>query len=225
MSEAVRVLLVDDQPLVRTGFRLVLGTTDDIVVVGEANDGLEALQLLESGVQADVCCIDIRMPQLDGIDTTREIVKRQLPAKVIVLTTFDRDEYIYEALSAGASGFLLKDCGAYDLIAGIRTVASGNAILAPTATARLVERFRVHMGTPDPHELAHDIEQRLAPREVEVLTAIAQGQSNREIAVNLHMAETTVKSYVGRLLAKLDARDRVHLVITAYDAGLVVPRQ
>ena len=137
MSEAIRVLLVDDQPLVRTGFRLVLGTTDDIVVVGEANDGLEALQLLESGVQADVCCIDIRMPQLDGIDTTREIVQRQLPAKVIVLTTFDRDEYIYEALSAGASGFLLKDCGAYDLIAGKRRLPASSSASGCTWAPRI----------------------------------------------------------------------------------------
>ena len=225
MNEPIRVLLVDDQALVRTGFRLVLSTTDDIVVVGEADNGQEALKALESGLEVDVCCMDIRMPELDGIDTTREILNRQLPTKVIVLTTFDRDEYIYEALSAGASGFLLKDCGAQDLIAGIRTVASGNAILAPTATARLVERFRVHMGTPDPHELSHDINQRLTPREIEVLTAIAQGLSNKEIALTLHMAETTVKSYVGRLLTKLDARDRVHLVITAYDAGLVAPKQ
>lgn len=224
MSDAIRVLLVDDQALVRTGFRLVLSTTDDIVVVGEADNGRQALELLESDLDVDVCCMDIRMPGLDGIDTTRELVNRKLPAKVIVLTTFDRDEYVYEALSAGASGFLLKDCGAHDLIAGIRTVASGNAILAPTATARLVERFRAHMSTPDPHEVAHEIEQRLTPREIEVLTAIAQGLSNKEIALTLHMAETTVKSYVGRLLTKLDARDRVHLVITAYDAGLVAPR-
>lgn len=220
----IRVLLVDDQELVRTGFRLVLRTASDIEVVGEAADGSEALQLLEGGLEADVCCMDIRMPHMNGIDATRAITAAGYPTRVIALTTFDLDEYVYEALAAGASGFLLKDCGAEDLIAGIRTVAAGNAMLAPSTTARVIDRFRPQMEAPSPRALAAELEEQLSPREREVLTAVAHGQTNQEIAASLHMAETTVKSHVGRLLHKLDARDRVHLVIIAYDAGLATPR-
>lgn len=221
----IRILLVDDQELVRTGFRLVLSTAENMDVVGEAADGREALELLEGGLAVDVCCMDIRMPRLDGIEAMRAIAAAGYPTRVIALTTFDRDEYVYEALAAGASGFLLKDCGAEDLLAGIRTVAAGNAMLAPSATARVIERFRPHMGAQSPAALADKLEAELSPRELEVLTAIAQGLSNQEIASALHMAETTVKSHVGHLLSKLNARDRVHLVITAYDAGLVTPRR
>lgn len=225
MSGAIRVMLIDDQELVRTGFRLVLSTVSDIDVVAEAEDGAAALKLLRTGLEVDVCCMDIRMPRMNGIEATRAIVEEEHKTKVLVLTTFDHDQYVYEALATGASGFLLKDCGAHDLIAGIRTVASGNAILAPTATARLVERFRPHMEAPSPSARAEALSNDLSPREIEVLTAIGQGMSNQEIAASLFMAETTVKSYVGRLLTKLDARDRVHLVIIAYDAGLAVPKK
>lgn len=221
----IRVLLVDDQQLVRTGFRLVLSTAPDIEVVGEAANGNEALELLESGLEVDVCCMDIRMPHMNGLEATRAITAAGYPTRVIALTTFDLDEYAYEALAAGASGFMLKDCGAADLISGIRTVATGNAMLAPSTTARVIDRFRPHMAATSPSTLAAKLAKELSPRELEVLTAIAQGQSNQEIAASLHMAETTVKSHVGRLLSKLNARDRVHLVIIAYDAGLATPRQ
>lgn len=221
----IRVLLVDDQELVRTGFRLVLSTAPDIEVVGEAANGNEALELLESELAVDVCCMDIRMPHMDGIEATQAITAAGYPTRVIALTTFDLDEYAYEALAAGASGFMLKDCGATDLISGIRTVATGNAMLAPSTTARVIDRFRPHMAAPSPSTLAAKLSEELSPRELEVLTAIARGQSNQEIAASLHMAETTVKSHVGRLLSKLNARDRVHLVIVAYDAGLATPRK
>lgn len=221
----IRVLLVDDQELVRTGFRLVLSTAPDIEVVGEAANGNEALELLESELAVDVCCMDIRMPHMDGIEATQAITAAGYPTRVIALTTFDLDEYAYEALAAGASGFMLKDCGATDLISGIRTVATGNAMLAPSTTARVIDRFRPHMAAPSPSTLAAKLSEELSPRELEVLTAIARGQSNQEIAASLHMAETTVKSHVGRLLSKLNARDRVHLVIIAYDAGLATPRK
>ena len=224
MTDPIRVMLVDDQELVRTGFSLVLGTDADIQVVAEAEDGLAALELLRVGTSVDVACIDIRMPRMDGIEATRAIVAGGFATKVLALTTFDRDEYVYEALAAGASGFLLKDCGAHDLISGIRSIFAGNAIVAPTATARLVERFRPHMAASEPSVISLRVRELLSPRELEVLCAIATGMTNKEIADALHMAETTVKSHVGHLLTKLDARDRVHLVIIAYDAGLARPQ-
>ena len=223
MPEATRVLLVDDQDLVRTGFRLVLGTTSDIEVVGEAATGRAALELLEAGVGADVICMDVRMPDMDGIAATKEIVAAGNTARVLVLTTFVLDEYVYDALAAGASGFLLKDCGSADLISAIRAVHAGDAVLAPSVTARLIQRFHRHLGD-DPGRRRRELGRRLTEREIEVRTAVGEGLSNQEIAERLFLAETTIKSHIGHLLTKLDRRDRVQLVILAYDCGLVAPR-
>jgi DNA-binding NarL/FixJ family response regulator len=218
-----RVFLVDDQALVRAGLRMVIDSQPDMTVVGEAEDGREALDQL-AVTTADVVLMDVRMPRLDGVEATRVLIERDGAAgpRVIVLTTFDLDEYVFPALRAGASGFLLKNAEPEELLAAIRAVASGDAIVAPTATRRLLEHVASTLpGAPvDDSRLA-----ALSERERAILLEVARGQSNAEIAAALHIAEATVKTYLGRLRAKLDVRDRVQLVIFAYDNGLVAPRR
>ena len=212
---SIRVLLVDDHALARTGLRMVLDAEDDIEVVGEAGNGRQAVHSV-SRLEPDVVLMDVRMPELDGIAATREIAGGS--TRVLILTTFDLDEYVYDALAAGASGFLLKDVGPEQLTEGIRIVASGDALLAPTVTRRLIDELVAarRRETAPPREL-----EALTPREREVLQLVAQGLSNAEIAELLVVEETTVKTHVSRLLAKLDLRDRVQAVIFAYEAGLV----
>jgi DNA-binding NarL/FixJ family response regulator len=215
---AVRVLIADDQSLVRAGFRLVLENHDDIEVVGEASNGHEAVHSA-GRLQPDVVLMDIRMPELDGIAATAQITERH-PARVLVLTTYDLDEYVYDALQAGASGFLLKDTPPEQLAGGIRAVAAGEALLAPTVTRRLIEEFaRVGpAGRARPAEL-----DELTPRELEVLRLLARGMSNAEIAAQFVLGETTVKTHVAHVLNKLGLRDRVQAVVLAYESGLVTP--
>ncbi|MFG3507742.1 response regulator [Streptomyces sp. NPDC047821] len=217
------VLLVDDQPLQRLGFRMLLESQDDMSVVGEAANGTEAIRMA-AHLHPDVALMDIRMPGMDGIDATRRIVAAGDRTRVLILTTFDLDEYAYEGLRAGASGFLVKDALPEELLAGIRAVASGDAVVAPGLTRRLLDAYVHHLPTtpgapaaPDPR-LA-----RLTDREREILTVIGQGWTNTEIAERLHLAESTVKTHVGRILAKTGARDRVQAVILAYDTRLVSP--
>ena len=223
MTTPVRVLLVDDQALVRAGFRMVLDAQPDITVVGEAGDGVEAVALA-GRLAPDIVLIDIRMPRLDGVEATRRILATDPAARVIVLTTFDLDEYVYAALGAGASGFLLKDAGPEELLAAIRAVHSGDAVVAPSATRRLLDRLRpqladnVDLRTPDERLAA------LTAREREVLGAVGRGLTNAEIADELFLSEATVKTHIGHILAKLALRDRVQMVVLAYDAGLVRPR-
>ena len=217
------VLLADDQPLLRMGFRMVLESQDDLSVVGEAADGREALELTRRRAP-DVVLMDVRMPGMDGIEATRLIVEEGLRSRVLILTTFDLDEYAHAALRAGASGFLLKDALPNDLLSGIRAVASGDAVVAPSVTRRLLDTY-AHRLSPD-DEGGLDPEpylEALTPREREVLTQVAQALSNSEIAATLHLTEATVKTHVGRILAKLGMRDRVQLVVFAYDIGLVRP--
>jgi len=214
-----RVFLVDDQALVRAGLKLVIDSQHDLEVVGEADDGRAALEAL-AVTRADVVLMDVRMPVLDGVAATERLIARDgdHAPRVIVLTTFDLDEYVYAALRAGASGFLLKDAQPEELLGAIRAVAGGDAVVAPTATRRLLEQVREQLPGPraDDPRLA-----TLTEREQTVLLAVARGASNAEIGTELHLAEATVKTHVGRLLAKLDARDRVQLVVFAYEAGLV----
>ena len=213
-----RVLLVDDQALVRSGFRMLIEAEDDLSVVGEATDGAEALKLLAQR-SADVVLMDIRMPVMDGVEATRRIVAAGIPAKVLVLTTFDLDEYVFAALKAGAAGFLLKDARPNDLLNAIRNVAAGDAVVAPSATKRLLEHV-----VPILPSAPNKEDPRLAlltEREREVLEQIAIGATNAEISSTLYMAEGTVKTHIGRLLSKLQCRDRVGLVLFAYEVGLV----
>jgi DNA-binding NarL/FixJ family response regulator len=215
----IRVFLVDDQALVLAGFRMLIDAQPDMRVVGDATDGQQALDTL-AGTAADVVLMDVRMPRLDGVEATRRLVSRGAEPRVIVLTTFDLDEYVFAAIRAGASGFLLKDARPEELLAAIRAVASGDAVVAPSATRRLLAT--VAAGLPVPR--AEDARLSLVTdREREVLLQVAHGQSNAEIAAALFMAEATVKTHVGRLLAKLDLRDRVQLVVFAYENGLVRP--
>jgi DNA-binding NarL/FixJ family response regulator len=214
----VSVLLVDDQPLLLLGFRLVLEAQADIDVVGEAGNGAQAVAMTRA-LRPDVVLMDVRMPVMDGILATREIVASGA-SRVLVLTTFDLDEYVYAALRAGASGFLLKDVPPADLLSGIRAVAGGDAVVAPSVTRRLIDTFTPHL--PDPATgRADDRLDRLTDREHEVLILVARGSSNTEIAATLALSEATVKAHVGRLLAKLGVRDRVQLVVFAYEAGVV----
>jgi DNA-binding NarL/FixJ family response regulator len=217
----VRIVIVDDQALVRAGFRMILEAEEDIEVVGEAADGREAVaEVLR--VRPDVVLMDVRMPEVDGIEATRRLLGSDATtAKVVMLTTFDMDEYVYEALRAGASGFLLKDVPPEQLVAGIRAVASGDALLAPSVTRRVIEEFVSRppesVRTPPP-ELAE-----LTAREAEILRLLARGLSNAEIAKELVVSETTVKTHVAHVLMKLGLRDRVQAVVFAYEAGVVQP--
>ncbi len=216
----IRIVIADDQVMVRAGFRLLLDTEPDIEVVGEASDGDEALRTARR-TRPDVVLMDVRMPVLDGIEATRRLLADvEVMCRVLVLTTFDLDEYVFGALAAGASGFLLKDAPPEELIAAIRVVAAGDALLAPTVTRRVIERFATLPSRPhtEPPDLA-----RLTPREREVLLQVARGRSNAEIARRLVVSETTAKTHVGHILTKLGLRDRVHAVVYAYEAGVVVP--
>jgi DNA-binding NarL/FixJ family response regulator len=214
----IRVLLADDQALMRGGFRMILETEDDIEVVGEAVDGREAVERFRR-LRPDVVVMDIRMPQMDGLEATRRLAKIDPDARVLILTMFDLDEYVFEALRAGASGFLLKDRPPEELVAAVRVVASGDSLLAPSVTRRLIEEFsrrpRPGAGPPELEDLTD--------REREVLVLMGRGLSNAEIAAQLFLAETTVKTHVGRVLQKLGLRDRVQAVVLAYESGLVHP--
>ncbi|MEO5851176.1 MAG: response regulator transcription factor [Nocardioides sp.] len=214
----IRVVIADDQALVRSGFRLIVDRRPDLTVVAEAENGHEALGLTLE-LRPDVVLMDIRMPEMDGIEATRQIVASGSPARILVLTTFDLDEYVYAALRAGASGFLLKDVRARDLVEGIRLVADGNALLGPTVTGRLLDRFV----ECEPSKHAEAIS-TLTGRETGVLRLLASGLSNNELAERLAVSEATIKSHVSSLLRKLGVRDRVQAVIAAYDAGLVQPQ-
>jgi DNA-binding NarL/FixJ family response regulator len=223
----ISVLLVDDHALIRMGFRLVLDAEDDIEVVGEAADGTAAVSMC-SALRPDVVLMDVRMPGHDGIEATRDIVAAGLPCKVLILTTFDLDDYVYAGLRAGASGFLLKDTLPADLIAAIHTVAAGEAVLAPTATTRLVRQFATGpqpgpSSGPSSGHPAAQLRQALTDREQDVFSRIAAGMSNGEIAASLFLSEGTVKIHVGRILAKLGLRDRVQAVVLAYESRLITP--
>ncbi|PTA43757.1 response regulator transcription factor [Micromonospora sp. RP3T] len=217
----VRVMIVDDQALVRAGFRMVLDSQPDLAVVGEAIDGADALRVLDR-VEVDVVVMDLRMPTMDGVEATRRICARSAGRRprVLALTTFDTEADAFAALRAGASGFLLKNVPPEELLAAIRVVAEGDSVVAPSITRRLLDRFAGQLGaapTEDPR-LA-----QLTEREREVLLLVAQGLSNAEIAARVHVAEATVKTHVGRILAKLQLRDRVQAVVLAYESGLVTP--
>ncbi|WP_042393177.1 response regulator [Streptacidiphilus carbonis] len=220
----VKVVLADDQPLVRAALRMVITDAPDLEVVGEAGTGAEAVALVEE-VGPDVVVMDIRMPGMDGIEATRLVTGGSGATRVVVLTTFDDDDYVYGALRAGASGFLVKDMALEDILAAVRVVAAGDGLIAPSVTRRLIEEFA---GRPDPSAPARTRPARgpegITEREREVLTLVGRGLSNTEIAAELVISIATVKTYLTRLLAKLDARDRVQLVIIAYEAGLVAPQ-
>jgi DNA-binding NarL/FixJ family response regulator len=215
----IRVVLADDQPLVRTGLRMILSAVDDIDVVGEAADGAQAISMCAE-LSPDVVLMDVRMPRVDGIDATRVITATDSPPKVLVLTTFDLDDVVYEALRAGASGFLLKDAPEERLITAIRVVADGGSMFAPSVTRALIAEFAQRSRRASPASV-----DRLTERETEVLVHIARGLSNAEIAEALFVTENTVKTHVARVLMKLGLRDRVQAVVLAYECGLVTPAQ
>ena len=218
-----RIILVDDQELLRMGFRLVLDSQPDLQVVAEAADGRDAIALVTEH-EPDIVLMDVRMPHVDGVAATREIIASGSASRIIILTTFDLDEYAYAALRAGASGFLLKDAPPADLLSAIRAVASGDAVVAPSTTRRLLETVAHQLPDPAQDGRAEDgALDGLTPREREVIGAVARGLSNAEIAAQLVLAEATVKTHVGRILAKLDLRDRVQIVIFAYEHGLARP--
>ncbi|MFC6887019.1 response regulator [Actinomadura yumaensis] len=218
----VRVLLVDDQPLIRAGLRVLVADTPDLAIVGEAGTGAEAVRLAAE-VRPDVVVMDIRMPDMDGIEATRRITASAGAAHVLMLTTFDDDDYVYGSLRAGASGFLVKDMALEEILSAIRVVAGGDALIAPGVTRRLIEEFAARPEpAPAPAPAARGL-RGVTEREREVLTLVGRGMSNAEIAAHLTISAATAKAHVGRLLTKLDARDRVHLVIIAYEAGLVAP--
>jgi DNA-binding NarL/FixJ family response regulator len=217
----IKVLLVDDQQLIRAGFRMILGAEPDLEVVGECSDGAQAVDSA-ARLRPDVVLMDIRMPEMDGIEATRRIIRAGAdpPTRVLMLTTFDLDEYVYDALRAGASGFLLKDVPAEQLADGIRLVANGEALLAPSATRRLIQEFaRTSPVRREPPPAMTE----LTPRELEVFRLIARGRSNAEIASELFVGETTVKTHVTRILMKLGVRDRVQAVVLAYESGVIAP--
>lgn len=224
MSQRIRLVLVDDQALVRAGFRMVLDAQSDMEVVGEAGDGIAALDLL-STTPADVVLMDIRMPRMDGVAATEALCARPESPRVIVLTTFDLDEYAHAALRAGASGFMLKDAGPEELLTAIRAVHGGDSVIAPSTTRRLIEHFSDQLGTPpSPATVRPADDPRLADltaRELEVLVAVARGLTNAEISAELYLAEATVKTHIGRILSKAQLRDRVQMVLLAYESGLV----
>jgi DNA-binding NarL/FixJ family response regulator len=212
----IRVLIADDQELVRTGFRVILEAEGDIEVVAEAQDGHEAIRQ-SALAKPEVILMDIRMPELDGLAATEEILRQQDPPTIVVLTTFDQNEYIYRALRAGAAGFLLKDAPSSRLVAAVRAAATGDSLIEPSITRRLVERFAEPVAVPGvPPRLA-----QLTERELDVLRALARGLSNAEIAAEMVVAETTVKTHVARILTKLGVRDRVQAVVAAYETGFV----
>ena len=214
---SIRVLIADDQPLVRSGFRMILDERSDLELVGEAEDGEQAIALA-SHLDPDVILMDIRMPGIDGVQATRRLVESGIRARILVLTTFDLDEYVYAAISAGASGFLLKDVQPTELVDAIRVVAAGNSLFGPAATQRLLERFAA-----PPSPAASSSLDELTDREREILRLIAQGNSNAELAQQLYLSEATIKTHVSAILRKLGVRDRVQAVIAAYEAGLVQP--
>ena len=220
MSDPISVLIVDDQALVRAGFAMILSAESDIDVVGEAGDGVAALDMAQE-LRPDVILMDIRMPEMDGITATRRLCSAAEDScpRVLILTTFDLDDYVYDALRAGASGFLLKDTPPDDLAAAIRVVAGGDSLLSPSITRKLLEEFTKTPAVPRPHSGLSE----LTEREVEVLSEMARGRSNAEIADELFVSETTVKTHVSHILTKLELRDRVQAVIVAYESGLVVP--
>ena len=216
----IRVLVADDQALMRGGFRMILDAEDDIEVVGEAIDGEDAIRWFAT-TRPDVVVMDVRMPTMDGIEATRRLTAGDPPARILILTTFDLDEYVCQALRAGASGFLLKDRPPQELVAAVRVVAAGDALLAPSVTRRLVEEFARRPDPPPPPAALDE----LTDREREVLVCMARGLSNQEIARELFVAETTVKTHVGRILTKLGLRDRVQAVVLAYETGMIRPGQ
>jgi len=220
----IRVLLADDQPLLRHGFAMILSAQADIEVIGEAADGAEAVRLT-GRLRPDVVLMDVRMPGMDGIAATRKIISVSPPTRVIILTTFDVDEYAFDGLRAGASGFLLKNARPDELLSGIRSVATGDAILAPSTTRRVLDAFAGGFVSPAPAEAAGpDVLGVLTARELEVFTELAAGSTNKEIAQRLHLSETTVKTHVVRILAKLGLRDRTQAVIFAYERGIKRPQ-
>jgi DNA-binding NarL/FixJ family response regulator len=218
----IRVLLVDDQSLLRLGFRMILEAEADLEVVGEAADGTGAISMA-AALAPDVVLMDVRMPGLDGIAATEVIVAAGGRTKVLILTTFDLDRYVYAGLRAGASGFLLKDAPPADLLAAIRTVAAGDAVLAPSTTRRLLDQFVPLMSDPESKSSGDTVLAKLTGREREVFTQVAMARSNREIAAHLHLSESTVKIHVGRILTKLELRDRIQAVVLAYESRLIVP--
>jgi DNA-binding NarL/FixJ family response regulator len=218
----IRALLVDDQSLLRMGFRMILEAEPDIQVVGEAADGRSGVSMA-SALHPDVVLMDVRMPGLDGIRATSAIIGAGPASKVLILTTFDLDEYVFAGLKAGASGFLLKDTPPAELLTAIRTVASGDAVLAPTATRRLIDQFAPLLPDPARQQGRDAVVSKLTSREQHVFSQVAAGRSNREIATELHLSEGTVKIHVGRILAKLDLRDRIQVVVLAYESGLITP--
>ena len=215
----IRVVIADDQALVRGGFHVLVDSADDLTVVGEASDGAEAVAMVKQE-RPDVVLMDIRMPTMDGLEATRHIIASTLETRVLVLTTFDLDEYVFAALKAGASGFLLKDTPPAALLAGIRTVAGGEALLSPSITRQLIQEY---VNRPDSPALPPPELEGLTDRELEVLALVARGWSNGEVAERLFITPATTKSHVSRLLMKLGARDRAQLIVTAYEVGLVSP--
>ena len=218
----IRVLLVDDQSLLRMGFRLILEAEPDMEVVGEAGDGASSVSMA-SALRPDIVLMDVRMPGMDGIKATASIIAADPASKVLILTTFDLDQYVFAGLKAGASGFLLKDAPPAELLAAIRTVAGGEAVLAPTATRRLIDQFAPLLPDPGKQQDRDAVLGKLTDRERTVFAALATGRSNREIATELHLSEGTVKIHVGRILTKLGLRDRVQAVVLAYESGLIRP--
>ena len=220
---AIRILIADDEVLVRTGFRMILEAEDDFEVLGEASNGTEAVDMARS-LRPEVILMDIRMPGMDGLEATRQIVESEKTpsSRVLILTTFDEDEYVYGALRAGASGFLLKRTPAASLVEGIRVIAGGDALLAPSVTRRLIDQFA---RSPEPGKVEAKALQLLSPREREVLALVANGLSNSECAEQLFMSEGTVKTHVKRIYTKLDLRDRTQAVIFAYETGMVEPKR
>lgn len=218
----IRVLLADDQPLLRMGFRLILEGEPDLAIAGEASTGTEAVRLAAE-LSPDVVLMDVRMPHGDGIDATRRITTSGSPARIIILTTFDLDEYAFAGLQAGASAFLLKDVAPEDLVHAVRVVASGDAVVAPRVTQRLLETYVRSLPAPTTTAAPDRRLAELTPREREVLEAIAEGLSNAELAARFFLSEATIKTHVRRILTKLDLRDRVQAVVYAYENGIVVP--
>ena len=215
----IRVMLVDDQAMVRTGFRMILEAESDLTVVGEAADGIEAVEIIERA-RPDVVLMDVRMPRMDGIEACARICATSTSARVMILTTFDLNDYVHAALRAGASGFLLKDAPPEQLVDAIRVIAAGDALLAPSVTQVLIDEIaRRPAGQPN----AFPGIAELTEREIDVIRLMAKGQSNGEIATSLYLGEATIKTHVGRILAKLGARDRVQAVVAAYESGLVTP--